>query len=309
MEEKRIKELLEFIENNHNSKSHIEISEKDFQEILPKLTNSTLYAVDGGCSIILDGGSWIIAKIKTCYVAYQNTSKLKEESNEFLVALIKNSKVILAKKDNNITLLNAKDLEDGVNIMRSLFELDLLKKISETANEKDIILRDGSLSFPEENQEENKNLNEIKELCKKKNLFLVGINKTSRQSEGGRPILGIINEFSSKYLKNKAWLYSKEKIVKFHPFSDFCFKIDYENENFKDIMSYIAYYSSDPEILGYPYPLFKADKIARVMEFEKVSESNKIKMVSKHLGKEFIEFDEKSAIFHDLLDKRAYRNG
>ena len=147
-------------------------------------------------------------------------------------------------------------------------------------------------------------------LCLEKDIHILGINKTSRQTDNVRPIIGVINEYSSKNLKNKAWLYQREglSIIKFHPNSDFCFRVEYcGNGKIMDIVSKIAYYSSDPEIIGYPYPLFKADKVARIKEFEKNSHKNHIKIISRELKKDFVDFDEKSAIFHDVLDKRAYK--
>ena len=68
----------------------------------------------------------------------------------------------------------------------------------------------------------------------------------------------------------------------------------------------LAYFSRDPEIVGYPYPLIKVDKIARVKEDEKKMENNKIKLMAKKEGL-ILDYDENAAIMHSLLDKRMYR--
>ena len=60
-------------------------------------------------------------------------------------------------------------------------------------------------------------------------------------------------------------------------------------------------------MIGYPYLLLKADKVARLRDNERDSENQRMKMSARSMGINFIEFDESSTIMHDLLDERAYR--
>jgi NurA-like 5'-3' nuclease len=120
----------------------------------------------------------------------------------------------------------------------------------------------------------------------------------------------VVNEVGSEKMPNEKWVYSDSDltIVKFHEKSGFCYRLEApKKDNLIKTIGVISYYSKDPEILGYPYPLLKADKVARVKDFEKEMENAKVKMLAKSLGKNFIETDEKSTIMHSLLDKRAYR--
>jgi hypothetical protein len=73
------------------------------------------------------------------------------------------------------------------------------------------------------------------------------------------------------------------------------------------IMPLLAYYANDAELLGYPYPLLKADKLARINEYDRRRELTKFKVLLKKNNLESIEKDERSTDMHSRLDKRMYR--
>ena len=124
---------------------------------------------------------------------------------------------------------------------------------------------------------------------------VVGIAKTTREGTHGRSFIGLL------YSHPGIWYAKINDIIfaKFHEKAKHIYLVDGNEELF----SYIPYYSNDPEILGYPYPLIRVDKIARIQSDEKRRLNFKIK---ERLGN--LKDDVLSQDMHSLLDKRMYTN-
>ncbi|MCD6547189.1 MAG: hypothetical protein J7K22_01395 [Nanoarchaeota archaeon] len=278
-----LKELINEIKNIYVQK---EIPKEffEFQLLEPK---GIVYAVDGGSSIIFDGGSWCISKIKVGVVGYKGKKRVVEKIKTFYALSKKDNEHITTKIMPEGKIMKSKNLEDAHNDVRTFLEAKEVKELYSKTSADDIILVDGPTEVLKKN--------------------IVGVNKTSRlRAKSGRSLIGLINEFGSKKLKGKMWYYeigNNEYIVKLHPKSKFCYKITALS---KELFGVLAYFSRDPEIVGYPYPLIKVDKIARVKEDEKKMENNKIKLMAKKEGL-ILDYDENAAIMHSLLDKRMYR--
>jgi len=308
-----MKEIIEFLELANSTHKAIDLDKSLFQTINSKKPDCTVYAVDGGSATIIDGGTWCISKLKLGIVAYKNGKRLSEKIDNFILGISKQKHKVSSKLQPNVEGFkletNASAMEDLENASRSILEWLKLRQLAVKAESGDIILRDGS--FNSDDAYEKSIITEVIELCKQKNVHLIGICKTSRTSApDGRPLIGMLNEFSSKEFPDKTWIYHDNNIAiaKLHEKSSFCFKIESSNaDNLPEILSKICHYSTDPEFIGYPYPLLKADKIARVRDFEKNNDNRKAKMLAKSLGKQFMEFDERATLVHDMLDKRAYR--
>ena len=309
-----IKDILNFLEyeNIAEETSEPRIDNGKFERYDAVKGDDTIVAVDGGCSVIVDGGTWNISKIKIASVSYKSDEKLTETVDEYTVAATLKKKKVRLKIMPPINLnfqLSSADIEEIPNLVRSILEWKKIKEIAESSSSGTVILRDGA--FGSNEAYEKTLISDVFKTCEKHGVELIGICKTCRIStDSGRPIVGVVNEVGSEKLPNEKWVYSDSdlKIVKFHEKSGFCFRLEApKKDNLIKTIGVISYYSKDPEILGYPYPLLKADKVARVKAFEKEMENTKVKMLAKSLGKNFIETDEKSTIMHSLLDRRAYR--
>lgn len=307
-----MKEILNFLYSEELEEKSLDVNLENFRELEALKSQKTVFAVDGGSSIIVDGGTWNISKVKIASLSYKNGEKRSEEGEEYIIGtMLKNKKMNFKIIPHvNFTFQpNSTKIDEMPNLIRSILEWLKIKSIAENSGDGAIILRDGA--FTSNEAYEKAIINNTVETCKNKGVSLIGVCKTSRTStENGRPVVGVVNQVGSAAMPDKKWLYSDGElsIAKLHEKTGFCYKLESaQKDNLIKNLSIISYYSSDPELLGYPYPLLKVDKIARVKDFEKEMENAKLKALARSLGKNFVEIDEKTTIMHSLLDKRAYR--
>ena len=269
--------VIEFIKENAKG---IKVNAKFFN-IEKKIPEQKITAIDGGSSIIVDGGRWAIGLVRIGKVSYLKDKKIEEKKEDYWVGIVEN-KIIVER--------NGKEIKTPIKIqnVKNPFEnaIGNIRKYLEWKNaiEENIVLLDSRLK-PIEKWE-------IELLKKMKNV--VGISKTTREGINGRSFIGIL------YSHPGTW-YSKIEdltFAKFHEKARHIYLVDGKEELFP----YICYYSNDPEILGYPYPLIRVDKIARIQSDEKRRLNFKIK---QKLGK--LKDDILSQDMHSLLDERMYR--
>lgn len=303
-----------------------ELKKENFEDIELRPSKRKIYAVDGGSSIIYDGGSRTIAKIKIASVGFSQEKKILEEVAESVVGSVMSNDCIQIKTNPKNLFPNENlplsKIDEVQNTVRSAMEWQQLLELSKTCEEGSILLADSALTST--SKQDRKLLENLQKETKNKNIILMGVCKTSRlRTNTGRSLIGYLNQLSDK----GSWYYvpvfesenenyfGKTFIVKFHPKSRFCYRVDLEksvaqelsNEKLKEIFGTVAYYASDPELIGYPYPLLKADKLARLREDEKLKGNQNVLMLSEKMGLSSIKFDENSNNMHEFLDKRAYR--
>jgi hypothetical protein len=154
-----------------------------------------------------------------------------------------------------------------------------------------------------------------KEIIKKvffEKMKVVGFCKTSRmRTINGRSVLGVINKASPKGF---AWFYYpifeneagvKTFAAKLNGASSFCYKIELPDYLEHDsAFSVLSFFGKDSEMLGYPYPLYIADKLARVSSFEKKRDFLRIE---RELKGSDLELDALAKSFHSVIDERMYK--
>lgn len=310
-----LKEVLKFI-----SKRIVEREinfDKTFFKITPSNENSRVFAVDGGSSILIDGGTWLISKLRVGKVGY-SPKKILEEKKDFYSAVInvRDNYFLKIFPDVEIPKFNLtnyiREITEIPSIMMKFLELYEIKNLVSNLNENEIVLADSLLTseIPEQNQI----LNEIIEISLKRNVILVGISKTSRINSNGRNLIGYFNKIAPKsegYFKIMSDKKISNFVVKFHKASKYCFRLQIPSplsSKINEIISKLCIYSSDLELLGYPYPLLKADKIARISEYEKRQESGKLKIFANELNLDFLDNDIRSIDLHKRLDERMYKS-
>jgi hypothetical protein len=308
-----VKKILNFLGEIQSEKSlvsDINISEKNFHEFQTIEPSGMFYAIDGGNATIIDCGNWLISKIKVCALGYGKKECIKRESSEHYAGVLTRGKKTFLKldpenKELEQTNLPVGNIEDIPNECRAFLEWEKIKEISKNIKQCEIIITDGLP--PNGHQISNTTIASICKSCR-------------LSTSNGRSLIGYINELGSRLMTNKKWYYypvfENEQnhttvIAKLHEKSNFCYRIQInetrDSTKLKEILGIISYFSGDPELLGYPYPLLKADKVARLRDDEKDAEHYRAKISAKEMGINFIEFDESSTIMHNLLDKRAYR--
>ncbi len=272
-----MKKVIEFIKNSI-PKSNFEFERIPIEISVPK---GTVVAIDGGSAIIADGGSWLIGFIRIGKVEYDKEKEISEEIDEYWVG-IANQQIKVFKDEEEIKVpinYHERDIEKLVGEVRRYLEF---KKAAEQSG---LTLIDNPIKVVEGWEEEL--------ISKFKNV--VGIPKTTRASINGRSIIGILSKYPGMW-------YTKiddQIFAKFHENSKYVYKVDLRDPS---VLGEIAYFASDPELLGYPYPLLKVDKIARISKFEKKALREKAKELLGELSSDLLSQD-----MHQNLDERAYR--
>jgi plasmid stability protein len=284
-----IEEVVKFLKETYSSEKS-EIDESKFIELIPEKYEGMIIAIDGGSGIIFDGGSSIVAKIKVGAIGYQNKKRVLDETKTYYLAVLDSKKGRLIKLfPEKKILVKKEEIEDIPNEARKILEKEMIAELSKKFPDA-IILADGHQEIEGEN--------------------VVSVCKTSRaKTKNGRSMIGELNEVGEKLMKNKGWFYQiseKEYVVKFHGASKFAYRVLLNTKKVKEVLSHIAYYSRDPEIIGYPYPLLKIDKIVRLRNDEKISENRNLKLSASKHGIS-LEHDETATLMHKLMDERMYR--
>ncbi len=275
-----MKKVIDFIKN---SVGHVNIDVKvtPFEIEMP---SKNFVAIDGGSAIVVDGGSWIIGFIRIGKVEYNKKGETNEEVDEYWVGIANEQIKVFDKEGNEIRVpinYHERDMEKLVGEVRKYFEF------KKAAEQDKITFVDNAVKIVEGWEDE---------LIMKFNK-VIGVPKTTRASINGRSVVGLLSKIPGRwYTKIDDQIFSK-----LHPKSNYVYKIDLVNLD-TSILPQIAYFASDPELLGYPYPLLKVDKIARISKAEKEHLREKAKEL---LGD--IYNDTLSQNMHKNLDDRAYR--
>ncbi|MBD3312283.1 hypothetical protein GF352_02385 [archaeon] len=267
-------------------------------------------AIDGGSCIIADGGCWVLAKIKTASVHYDKGERLpgKEKDEEVYYTVIKDKN----EYSHSINTLkpefnNVRELTEAPAVTMKTLELRHALKVMKSMPQGSLLLIDGLLKSDNEGQEAL--LERIKKESEKKGVTVMGLAKTFRHAVNGRSVIGSL----IKERPSGKWYYEPVEdsdclVVKLHAKSGYAYAVSsFSHSEAKKALPLLAYYSTDPALIGYPYPLLKVDRDARVSSHEKHLEKNRLRIICKKNKLDFIEYDEKSTDMHSLIDKQKYR--
>lgn len=287
------------------------IFNNDFHEIDPNKFSSLNSAsgkriafVDGGQAAIIEAGNLSLSFIRVFAQVFAGLKKKESYKQEFYLLtaarwidneLFYESKIFsagepLINPDDLLISSNDNSLKEGkergaigktANIARRLAELSLASKISA-----DYVVIDGTLqsTFPGEE----KYLSLLKEntcsLAKSSLLFT---------KSGNSPVV-LLNKIGP----SGCWYYqldSRTGFVKLHPRSKHVFRF----EGDKEALPFFLEHCDDSLLLGYPYGLIFADKMARVSNQEKKALQMKI-LFSKE-SKDILEYLSTNDV-HSYLD-------
>jgi len=290
----------------------------NYQELIHS-SSGCVTAVDGGACIIADGGSWVLSKIRVASVHYDNGKRVPglETREEQYYTVIKKGSLSAGQKSAAMYEHSISELKSDFKNVRELTEVPAVvmrtlefKKAYELVKglpKGSLLLIDGLLKAETPDQEKCLGLLEFE--SKKQGINVVGIAKTFRHALNGRSVIGSL----IKERPESKWAYSPVKgsdclIVKLHERAKFAYAVDYfKHTGISEVLSVLSYYSTDPVLIGYPYPLLKVDRDARISSHEKNLERNKLRIVCKREGLDFIEYDEKSTSMHGVMDSQKYR--
>ncbi len=295
------------------SKTRNKIRIKNNFKKIEKKRSDKLYAIDGGNCLIMDGGTWYLSKIRISCVTYDNGKKIYNKKETETIVLVhneglRNNKKTVIAEELNLPEFDFKKIkfEEIIGYVRKYLELKTgLKKLKEMKNGETLLI-DGLLAC--ELEENKKIVKKMIEIAQKNKINLVGFAKTTRMLKNGRNYLSIVKNTGDE-LGLKKWVYAlneNEALVKLNENSNRVFRIQYFGD-LKNISEILCFYSRDKSILGYPYPLLKADLTARISRREAKSEKNRTILFLKKMGLKEVEQDLLSQDLHKKLDEIAYK--
>jgi len=303
---------IEFLKKNLYSKDE---SIKDNFKVIRSVSPKSIVAVDGGSSVINDGGSWLIAKLRVASTYYENGKRVpkKELIRDYYMSLINKKGAYFQKLSPEVALdsdyKSIRELSEAPPIAMKALEfkhaLERLKELERGS----LLLIDGLLKS--ESADQKNALRELEVKARLKGIHVVGLAKTCRYGLDGKSAIGCL----LRARPHDKWYYhpiSNDEvfIVKLHEKGSYAYMMNvfpHSIERIDEIAEALCYYARDPELLGYPYPLLRVDKIARIGEYEKKQEESKLRILSKKHGYEFLETDKRATDMHSKMDKRMYR--
>lgn len=278
-------------------------------------SNGCFTSVDGGSCVIADGGSWLISKIRIAVVHYDNLKRVvsSESRKDYYFTLIKKDKGFdsyIEGLPNARVGFNEKEVKELLDvpavIMRTL-ELMQAIEVVKSLPKDSLLVIDGLLASETVDQE--KALRVLEAESKVRGVNVIGIAKTFRHAINGKSIIGSL----LKENPGNSWVYAPVDgtdcfIVKLHERARYAYAFNaFKHTRIDDVLPVLSLYSKDPELTGYPYPLLKVDRDARISSYERKLEMNKLKILTKKEGFDFIEFDERSTSMHSVMDSGKYR--
>ncbi|MBI2653463.1 DNA double-strand break repair nuclease NurA [Candidatus Woesearchaeota archaeon] len=339
-----IKEIIDSIEEDSSEANYPKFSgegysahkidSKNFHQINKTNSAKKIAFVDGGNAEILASANFSLSLMRACYVIYENNRKLGSKKFEMLAftkAIGKSDeihyKTIFFGDDNSIKLdeinfssfdrtimlgINRAEIGSVANAIRRFAELNMAKIIADNKLA-EIIVLDGNLQSTITG--ENKHLAELYESCKKNNVILSGLSKTtSLFTDNGNLLSVVLSNMSPLH----PWYYypiveignpshrAEMFFVKFHEKSRHVFRFEIFNQQkpkAEETINILATNCVDPIFLGYPYGLIEADRIARVSNNEK--ESLKMMFLIK-LRNRNVEKYLSSVNAHEILDRISF---
>lgn len=283
----------------------VEIDKNRFQPILKGNSGKTIAFIDGGQAEIISAGNFCLSFIRVFAQTFNNKNeKLDSYKNEFYLftkarwinedlfyeskifplgeKIVNEEDLFISSNDGTIrTGTERAPVSKVTNMARRFAELALAGKV-----EADFIVLDGTLEATFKNEENyltklNKNVSALAKSC---SLFTVS---------GNSPVV-LLNKIGP----NGCWSYfveNKTHFVKLNEKAKHVFRF----EGGKEILPSLVENSNDALLLGYPYGLIFADKMARVSNAEKKSLITSFLL--KEENKEIVDYLTTSNT-HDILD-------
>jgi hypothetical protein len=208
--------------------------------------------------------------------------------------------------------LDHDDNQQAIDRIRRLLEIRFAAERAEEAEQNMMIVLDGSLACKED-----KELEEMKaflQTCNKGGKLAVGLAKqTSLLCRGTASIYDVLHRIDDHKIALIPVATMQDPsaricMVKLHERSNYWFRLDTQNipgMDIQRIVGQLATLSNDAAFLGYPYPLIKADMLARVTNEEAASLKSRLQVLA---GKQQQMMDRliKQANVHNVLDTMRF---
>ena len=273
--------MKDFLQSMRRSKADMYDKGKvNFEELNPSLDFNSVW-IDGGNSEIFGSPGYSLQLLKIAATIWEKDKK-KEDVVHTLFAFAEETKLKIDGDYGhdvadliNETVEGLETPQQAVELLRRCLELKISGELKEKYPE-NIVCIDGSLIVPTKAE---------RYLLKD---GVIGVVKSSSQSEKGRS-LNLMLERLAPY---DSWVVRDMVVSKtlLHDASIHFAKLHSKAKTIvrlegKDVpVDNIAALSKDPVFFGYPYPLIKADELARVSNEERDFQKTKALVLAKELG-------------------------
>lgn len=210
--------------------------------------------VDGGNAPVFDSAMARVEFIRVAGVVFDTERKHIEREEGFVTIIVKDDSIVVNGLVEFSVSLQEAELRSGKEEVSLAKVAGLARYILECTlgttwakkHACDLVVRDGTL--------EATNSYEEKALQSFSGLHVCGVAKTNT--------LGTLIQEGTWVVPVKENAY----LARLHGASKYVFRLD--SENAADVAGYLSRLSTDPQFLGYPYPLVFVDQLARVSNNE-----------------------------------------
>lgn len=298
--------VLRFLMDNIYSKR---VRLDDNFEELSVSVGGVVTAVDGGSCVISDGGSWIVSKIKVASVMYDAGKRVQESCSkrDFYYSIVKKGSNYVHSLPDVKPFFNVRELGEVPAIIMRLMEFRTALDLVGSLPRGSILLIDGLLEA--ETPEQEAVIRELEFKSKSFGINVLGVAKTFRHAIEGQSVIGAL----IRDKPDKKWCYKPVKgsdyfVVKLHERARYAYAISaFKHTDMSVVLPVLVFYSRDPGLIGYPYPLLRVDADARISGHEKRLEENKLRINCKKEKMDFVEYDTRSTSMHSIMDSQKYR--
>ena len=299
--------ILRFLRDNVYS-NRVKLDD-NYVELGAGVSGGVVTAIDGGSCIISDGGCWIVSKIKIASVRYDAGKRVSNScfKRDFYYSIVKKGSNFIHSLPDVKPFFNVRELGEVPAIIMRLMEFRTALNLLDSLPRGSILLIDGLLDA--ETPEQEAVIRELEFKSKTLGINVLGVAKTFRHAIDGQSVIGAL----IKAKPDMKWCYRPVKgssnfVVKLHERARFAYAISsFNHTDMSVVLPVLVFYSRDPGLIGYPYPLLRVDADARISGFEKKLEENKLRITCKKEKFDFVDFDTRSTSMHSIMDSQKYR--
>jgi hypothetical protein len=295
-----------------------------FKEISDGDFTGKVAAVDGGSATVVKGRSFFIGIFRAGYVVFDKEKRVKQKVLPLSLETVSLGNVAERYKEAYTSVVGEEPTETPgldkiLDRLRIFEEWRLILELVEELNPSDILLVDGSLRasiVPPYSL-----LKAVTQKAKKKKIHLLGITKSSTLYWGKKaPLIPMVVKRAEELCENKRWYcrlsdsdlhlenpnwFGIIYVAKFKKSSEYAFRVDINREDQVPpdlIFSALSEYSSDPSVLGYPYPLTAAHNMVRIRSSEIEDIKYRLQQKALQNGISSVDWDLLFSDFHQVLN-------
>jgi hypothetical protein len=281
-------------------------------------------AVDGGSTIVLDCGSFVVGAVSVGHVVAGEAGSILEARSELRLITASQADKASAYRELFRNLMGAEPtdqpstLESLVSRVRNLLELREAGELVAKVTEGTIVMIDGALWA---------GLRDLAPLIERtartaaeRGVCLMGVSKRSMLYAGHRPLVPYLSRLGRKALGERLWAYPVDLreyedrvfgatyVAHLHPVSRFSFRVDVNptpSVGATGALAMLASLSDDPGYLGYPYPLARVHNEVAISGELRGELERSLKRALASEGADVSLIEDYASDFHRILDGGA----